>query len=257
MFVEVSHQGHDHHWVDSQDVPHPAVQNPVLQDEPRQQKKSRMLSSRLSTQWPTIDRVEWWYIFKHYIEWICCVYCYVYSCIKIELLSMLFCQNNWPMYPVFHLFWAGLTIPPLLQTRCRGRPWLLCSCPRPTCAEPGRSWSRRRWSSRWCREPDRSGPEQGNMTNRLRWSDRRPEGPLVFGLVLSKRSSCSYQYVETAKVFAMVRLQPDSIVVGGVAAEEQGTVVGNHDHDENDQSCQHYPAGQRGHKVPVTTLAVR
>lgn len=39
MFVEVSHQGHDHHWVDSQDVPHPAVQNPVLQDEPRQQKK--------------------------------------------------------------------------------------------------------------------------------------------------------------------------------------------------------------------------
>lgn len=34
VFPDVSDQCHDHHWVDSEDVPDPAIQNPVLQNKP-------------------------------------------------------------------------------------------------------------------------------------------------------------------------------------------------------------------------------
>lgn len=41
----------------------------------------------------------------------------------------------------------------------------------------------------------------------------------------------AYQYSEAVQVFPVECLQPKSIVICGVATEEQGTKVGNHDHD--------------------------
>lgn len=41
----------------------------------------------------------------------------------------------------------------------------------------------------------------------------------------------AYQYTEAGQVFAVVRLQPQPVTIGGGAAEEQRTNVGNTHHD--------------------------
>lgn len=47
MLVDVSHQSYDHHRVDGQDVAHPAVQHPVLQDVPVAGEDTKQLSESL------------------------------------------------------------------------------------------------------------------------------------------------------------------------------------------------------------------
>lgn len=57
------------------------------------------------------------------------------------------------------------------------------------------------------------------------------------------RYSESYQYSETVQVLLVERLQPQPIIICGVATVEQGTNVGHHNQNQNDQRCQHQPAG--------------
>lgn len=47
------------------------------------------------------------------------------------------------------------------------------------------------------------------------------------------------QESETAQVFAVVRLQPEAIVICGPAAEEQDAVVGESNENEDHHRCQH------------------
>lgn len=54
----------------------------------------------------------------------------------------------------------------------------------------------------------------------------------------------SYQHSETEKVFGIICLEPESIVICGKATEEQGTVVGDCYQCQHNQSDHHHPAGE-------------
>lgn len=63
-----------------------------------------------------------------------------------------------------------------------------------------------------------------------------------------------YQYSETVQVLPVERLQPQPIIICGVAAVEHGSKVGHRYQDQDNQRRQHQPAGQNQGRVKNTWI---